>query len=766
MSTDRGDIAFTLTADDGKLSQALSGVSQKAQEAFGGMQAAVGRLQTPFAGLAVAIGGIAVAFAGLRAAVSTTLQMTEAAMDMSRALGLSTNASRAMAMALEDIGAEQGEFEGAAKGLVRQLKENEEGMNALGLRTRDAAGNLLPLNQLVTDAIQVLGQYKEGTDRAMVSTQLFGRGLDASSKLMLLTGQTVAEATQTMQDLGLEVGENAVNAWKLFDEQADRAKFGLDGIKKAVGDALLPVLTTLTEILNAVLPAAIIVVRGALGGLAGAFLYVRNGVVVLWETIHAMIVTVTEPLRGLAEALFKAVTGDFSGAVTAIKSIGTNIANTWGSAMDTMVESSEKTRNQIRSIFGADTVAGSGGGLGPGSKSAPAKQDKAKAAPKEVEQSMMQAFETALEQRKLAYERENQMREFAKSQELAYWQELLTRKDLTEKDRAAIVLRSARLEVQIARDAAKAQGEITTLRNEDRLKAEQDYITQLQAIAQQERDLGLITQQELLAQKQQFNAQRMAAELEFLNQKLELAKLDPDKNLVLLEQLEMQKQEIYRKYAQSNAQIAREIQAEVNAPMKSMIDIISSSLSSLSKTMLTDWKNIGKALRAVFKDIGLGIIEETITKPLKAKLAAWLTEKIFGKAKTFGRLGELSAEAGAGGVASMAGAPFPLNLSAPAFGASMAALALSFAPAASAAGGFDIPSGLNPITQLHQREMVLPEAQADVIRSMAGGGASGGGSVQVTIQAFDSKSLESYLKDNGQALGNAIAQARRRGFAT
>jgi hypothetical protein len=317
--------------------------------------------------------------------------------------------------------------------------------------------------------------------------------------------------------------------------------------------------------------------------------------------------------------------------------------------------------------------------------------------------------------------------------------------------------------VQIARDAAKAQGEITNLRNEDRLKAEQAYITELQAIAQQERDMGLITQQDMLAQQQQFNALRMAAELQFLNEKLELAKLDPDKNLVLLEQLEIQKQEIYRKYAQSNAQIAREIQAEVNAPMKSMIDIISSSLSSLAKTMLTDWKNIGKALRAVFRDIGLGIIEETITKPLKAKLAAWLTEKIFGKAKTFGRLGELSAEAGAGGVASMAAAPWPLNMSAPAFGASMAALALAFAPAASAAGGFDIPAGLNPLVQTHAEEMILPEHIANPLRdSLANGGVGGGNHYH--INAIDARSFEQFLKDNPSALSAGMKNAARRGF--
>lgn len=45
---------------------------------------------------------------------------------------------------------------------------------------------------------------------------------------------------------------------------------------------------------------------------------------------------------------------------------------------------------------------------------------------------------------------------------------------------------------------------------------------------------------------------------------------------------------------------------------------------------------------------------------------------------------------------------------------------------ASAEGGYDIPAGKNPMTQLHEREMVLPKAQADVIRGLAANGGSTG----------------------------------------
>ena len=49
----------------------------------------------------------------------------------------------------------------------------------------------------------------------------------------------------------------------------------------------------------------------------------------------------------------------------------------------------------------------------------------------------------------------------------------------------------------------------------------------------------------------------------------------------------------------------------------------------------------------------------------------------------------------------------------------------------SARGGYDIPSGVNPMTQLHEEEMVLPKEQANAVRDMAQG-TSGGLSINAT----------------------------------
>jgi hypothetical protein len=85
-----------------------------------------------------------------------------------------------------------------------------------------------------------------------------------------------------------------------------------------------------------------------------------------------------------------------------------------------------------------------------------------------------------------------------------------------------------------------------------------------------------------------------------------------------------------------------------------------------------------------------------------------------------------------------------------------------------AAKGFDIPAGVNPVTQLHQREMVLPAELADAVRDMTGGG--GGGAVQpvINISAWDARGVESWLKSpsNAALLAGAVRGHARRGFAT
>lgn len=113
----------------------------------------------------------------------------------------------------------------------------------------------------------------------------------------------------------------------------------------------------------------------------------------------------------------------------------------------------------------------------------------------------------------------------------------------------------------------------------------------------------------------------------------------------------------------------------------------------------------------------------------------------------------------------MASIPFPVNI---ALGvAAFAGVAALVGKVASARGGYDIPAGVNPMTQLHEEEMVLPKQHANTIRalgkSMSNGGFRSGGEntaqpviFSPTIQAWDSKDVRRFFKKHGSELADSL----------
>jgi len=129
-----------------------------------------------------------------------------------------------------------------------------------------------------------------------------------------------------------------------------------------------------------------------------------------------------------------------------------------------------------------------------------------------------------------------------------------------------------------------------------------------------------------------------------------------------------------------------------------------------------------------------------------------------------------AAQAGSGAAAAVAPTPFvgpmlALAAMAAVFGAVMALGGRQ----KSAAKGYDIPKGMNPLVQTHEEEMILPAKFANVIRGMADGeGVQGGGSVvhnhHYNVQAWDSRDVGRFLQDNKRHVAGAVKSAGRDGF--
>ena len=117
---------------------------------------------------------------------------------------------------------------------------------------------------------------------------------------------------------------------------------------------------------------------------------------------------------------------------------------------------------------------------------------------------------------------------------------------------------------------------------------------------------------------------------------------------------------------------------------------------------------------------------------------------------------------------------FPAPLWGIAAGAAAFTGVMAFEGMASAKGGYDVPSGVNPLTQLHEREMVLPATYADPLRSMLNAYSDGGGSpagvgggggdthvYHIQIQTLETRAMERLLSANPGAVQAVIKQIVR-----
>ncbi|MFA6443461.1 MAG: hypothetical protein WCV99_14070, partial [Sterolibacterium sp.] len=519
----------------------LKQFGSEGETALGRLTGPLGALQSKF----VAIGALLAGGAVFKEAVAQTVLLTEESTKLGRALGDSASNASILREALTAGNTSQEEFIGAAKGLSKQIRENEDGLQAMGLKTRDAAGQLRPLTELTLDAIGVLNGYRAGTDRAIAGQVMFGKGFEMTSNLALLNKQAVGEVAEQMRALGMVASNESVAAWQAYDDASDSAALTLKGLKTTIGNALLPVLTQLGNWFSAIGPAAVVVLKGTVGGLISIFWGLKNAVVITFEIINAAVVQITEPLRALAVGMYKALSGDFAGARAEFSNIPKVWNAAWDKAFDSIAESAKETRDKIYNLFadGTPTVA-----PGKDGKSARGLLKKDKEKKDKEDPSHMGTYDAVLAERKNLYEQENVLRQFSKQQELAYWRELQATYEINSKDQLAIAKRTATLELEIRREAAKSERDLRQAGIDHQRAGAIAQVQYEEQKARFARENGEITQRQLIALEEDFARRRFEIEYQSALDRLELTKNDPAASATALAQQKEQMLEIERNY--------------------------------------------------------------------------------------------------------------------------------------------------------------------------------------------------------------------------
>jgi hypothetical protein len=319
--------------------------------------------------------------------------------------------------------------------------------------------------------------------------------------------------------------------------------------------------------------------------------------------------------------------------------------------------------------------------------------------------------------------------------------------------------------VRIEREKADQIEQINAEITQSKQNVALDAIDTTQRQADLELQLGLITQAELIQRQIQFENERYQINLQALQSRLTLMEADPDMNPVEYQRIKDQILQIDRQHnaqrqALNNQLVTQNRQIQLQATQS-----LSQSWGGTLAQMLVGQKTFAQGVRALWQGL-VGAITQALTQMIAQwiarKIAALILDKALSGTSAASQIIAQAGVAGAAAVASTAAIPIIGPALAPAAGAAASAAAMGFLPLAFAERGYDIPAGVNPITQLHQKEMVLPAEQAEVIRNMAGG-KGGGPNINISISAMDSTSVRKFLMGNKSEVAKAIKSAYREG---
>lgn len=359
-------LSVVITGEAGGLSAALNQAKSQIQGFAGQASSALAGLQTAFAGLAAAVGGGAF----LKNAVETAVDWNVQAQKMSKILGVTTEEASALAVAVGDVYGDVDTFLNLISKLTKTVAGNEEAFAKLGVQTRDANGNYRRTVDIFLDTASALDAIPAGMQRNIAAQTVFGKGWMEIEKYLALTRDRMGEAKEKTEELGLTVDAQGVESTERYRAAMNDLEDQVLGVKKAIGDQLVPVITRLlnTDVGNE---------SKGLGALSKVLKVISTLLVYsisYAETFaSAMLTAVEVPGRALAGA-WKANTemlrGNTGGAVQALKEGFDGAVKAWPGFAKKLKEQMEEDRKSLRSIWGLG-----GGGSGETMDGPPAPTD-------------------------------------------------------------------------------------------------------------------------------------------------------------------------------------------------------------------------------------------------------------------------------------------------------------------------------------------------------------------------------------------------------
>ncbi|GGX33253.1 hypothetical protein GCM10007242_45490 [Pigmentiphaga litoralis] len=760
-------------------------------------------------------------------AIKSQIEFADSLDDTAQKAGSTAKELSTLAYAMKIEGMSVEDMNGALVKLNKTMvdaatggKESASTFKALGVSIKNEDGTLRRSDEVLLDVADRLSEIDDGAVKSAVAMRLFGKSGADMIPFLNRGREGIASLRQEARDLGLEIENNTAAAAGDFNDNLTRMGEAARGVARQIAADLLPTLRDVTEELLAGRKLAgswwgaittfgtmnpfdsplesVLRYRKQIDGLnASLKLHQDRGFAT--GRIESQIEEATKKLRmaeirlGKQEAPQNQEEDDKAsaawGAVGATprkptikitdlendkKGPELNRTSQWENDLAAMKVSQTVSLQQEKAFWASKlklAAAGSNERLSVEKRAL----DIERAIKEDAYAKEVQQLQFVAEQNKFNFN--ERVRLATEEQAL-----IVKRYGAESKEAAAAANRIADLQKQ----GAEQQERIDEIREATRDERALAALEEQERLAQLEVDLGNSTQVRLLEQTKSFEDRKYEIQRSALERRLQLLQGDPTSDPVAIAQAQAQIETLTIQHESRKSEINSQTVIAQRGSWTGLWTDMRTGGENMLQSLLAGqmrWQQLATQ--------GLSVVSQAFSGFVAKRISAWMAGETAETAATatgaatrtgieataavtstsikgttaLTNIATSAYEAAAGAYAAIAAIPYVGPFLAPAVAAGALAAVIGFgASIFSAEGGFDIPSGVNPIVQLHEEEMVLPKAQANAVRDMAAGGRTGGGAEPAqaveqntyNIHAVDAASFERMLRRNPAAVAGAL----------
>jgi len=248
----------SIFVDTDEAEKSISKTDKKAQGLGSTLVKGIGTAAKWGAALA---GGAAIAAGAAFKAAGKFAETTDRIDKMSQRLGLSRKGFQEWDFVLSQAGISIDSMQSGMKSLSQRMDQSLKGVglgaelfDQLGVSVKDANGEVRNQQDIFEESILALQNMEDGVEKASLAQKLFGRSGQELLPLLNSQAGSIDELKQQAQELGLILGDDAVDAGVVFTDTMDKLKRAGQAVFTSLVTNLMPTVQGFVDLIIANMP--------------------------------------------------------------------------------------------------------------------------------------------------------------------------------------------------------------------------------------------------------------------------------------------------------------------------------------------------------------------------------------------------------------------------------------------------------------------------------------------------------------------------------